>query len=138
MSAAGHRAVPHTADVILEAWGPDLPACLQEAAAALVELYAEPGSPATARRSFHLPARAPTAVVLDLVDELIFLLDTDERVPIAAVVGPAVGGGYDVTVDLADRATVAPTGAVPKAVSHSGLEVVEEGATVRCRFLVDV
>jgi SHS2 domain-containing protein len=37
----GHRTLPHTADVILEAWGPDLATCCEEAVAALVETYAD-------------------------------------------------------------------------------------------------
>jgi SHS2 domain-containing protein len=35
--ARGHRSLPHTADVIIDAWGPDQAACYEEAVAALVE-----------------------------------------------------------------------------------------------------
>jgi len=39
---------------------------------------------------------------------------------------------------LVDPATVDPAGAIPKAISRSGLEVTRTRDAVRCRFLVDV
>ncbi|HEV8559398.1 MAG TPA: archease [Actinophytocola sp.] len=41
----GHRAVPHTADIRIEAWAPTREACLGEAVAALVESFADPATP---------------------------------------------------------------------------------------------
>jgi hypothetical protein len=37
----GHRVLPHTADVIVEAWGPDLVSCCEEAVAGLAALYVD-------------------------------------------------------------------------------------------------
>jgi SHS2 domain-containing protein len=37
----GRRVVAHTADVILEAWGFDLPSCGEEAVSALVDTYVD-------------------------------------------------------------------------------------------------
>ena len=52
----GHRNLPHTADVIIEAWGPDLAACAEEAVAALIETYANARHPAVlAEREVHVP-----------------------------------------------------------------------------------
>jgi protein archease len=42
---SGHRLVPHTADCIIETWGPDRAACLTEALLGLLEGFAEVGSP---------------------------------------------------------------------------------------------
>ncbi|WP_420884068.1 archease [Micromonospora sp. CPCC 205547] len=38
----GHRRVPHTADVRIEAWAPDQESCLAEAVDALVETFVDP------------------------------------------------------------------------------------------------
>jgi len=131
--------VPHTADVILEAWGPDLSSCCEEAVAALVSVFAEAGTaPAVERRALHLAPRADDLVLLELLEEVIFTLDTVEQVPVRAEVRPASDGALDAELVLADPATITPTGAVPKAVSRSELAVAEERGRVRCRFLVDV
>ncbi len=139
MRRRGHAAHPHTADVILEAWGPDLPTCCEEAVAALVGTYVDAvdGAP-TERCPVHLGPAADGELVLALVDEVIFTLDTADGVPVAAEVRPAADGGLDVTLLLAGRHQVRGTGAVPKAVSRSDLHVSRGPDGVRCRFLVDV
>jgi SHS2 domain-containing protein len=131
--------VAHTADVILEAWGPDLAACCEEAVAALASLYVDgAGSQEVARRSLHLAPGPDDEMLLDLIDEVIFTLDTADGVPVRAEISAAGDGGLDVEVVLADPATVEATGAVPKAVSRSELAVSARPGEVACRFLVDV
>jgi SHS2 domain-containing protein len=78
------------------------------------------------------------SLLLELLEELIFTLDTAEAVPVRAEVSTAGDGGLDIALILVDPRTVTPTGAVPKAVSRSELEVLSRGGVVRCRFLVDV
>lgn len=134
----GHRLLPHTADVIVEAWGPDVAACCEEAVAALAAVHLDAAQAAvTDRHPAHLPPAPPDRLVLAALDEAIFLLDTADGVPVAAEVRPAADGGLDVTFQLADPATVEPTGAVPKAVS-SEVELDEGADGVRCRVVVDV
>jgi SHS2 domain-containing protein len=147
----GHRALPHTADVIIEAWGPDLPACCEEAVAGLVETYADLGpgpgpadaaedaaALATSHRHVHLAAAPADALLFDVLEEVIFTLDTDERVPVSAVVERVSDGGLEVVLLLAERSRLGTTGSVPKAVSRSEYGVSEDPGAVRCRFLVDV
>ncbi len=135
----GHQVVPHTADVIMEAWGPDLAACCEEAVAGLASLYVDTaGGEEVDRRSLHLAPGRDADVLLDVLEEAIFTLDTAEGVPVRAEIGVASDGGLDVALVLADPATVAATGAVPKAVSRSELTVTPHRGGVRCRFLVDV
>lgn len=135
----GHRALPHTADVILEAWGPDLPACCEQAVAALVELYADPaGAQVVDHRSVRLPPGPPESVVLGVLGEVIYALDTSDAVPVRAQVNAARDGGLELSLALAAPRSVRATGAVPKAVSRSGLEVEVAAGAARCRFLVDV
>jgi SHS2 domain-containing protein len=125
--------------VILEAWGPDLAACCEEAVAALASLYVDAADAQDVdRRSLHLAPGRDDDVLLDLLEEAIFALDTAEGVPVRAEIGVATDGGLDVALVLADPATVAATGAVPKAVSRSELTVSAQRGGVSCRFLVDV
>jgi SHS2 domain-containing protein len=135
----GHRALPHTADVILEAWGPDRVACCEEAVAALASVYVDAArAELVERRRVHLAPGPTDAVLLDLLEEVIFALDTADGVPVGAEVHTAPDGGLDAELLLADRATVTATGAVPKAVSRSELAVGRQGGRFRCRFLIDV
>lgn len=135
----GHRTVAHTADVILEAWGPDLSACVEEAVAALVACYADPaGAEVVRQRSARVAPGTPEDVLLDVVDEVLLALDTEPDPPVAVRAAPAPDGGLDLVIDLAARGTVAPAGAAPKAVSRSELSVSATDTGVRCRMLVDV
>lgn len=135
----GHRSLPHTADVLIEAWGADLAACCEEAVAALAELYAEAGDAVVvAERELSVPPAPPGDMLLDLLDEVVFALDVAEGIPIEARVRPGTDGGLEVRLRLADPPTVEPAGAAPKAISRSGLEVTRVAGAVRCRFLVDV
>lgn len=139
MSRRGHTAHPHTADVILEAWGPDLASCCEEAVAALVGTYVDAldGAP-TGECLAHVAPAPDDEVVLAVLDEVIFTLDTAEGVPVRGEVRVAADGGLDVRLALARRDQVHGTGAVPKAVSRSDLHVSRGPDGVRCRFLVDV
>lgn len=137
-SDRGHGVLPHTADVILEAWGPDLASCCEEAVAALADVYVDGWADAVEHRSVHLGAGSEESLLLELLDEVIFTLDTAEAVPVRAEVTLADDAGLDVVLSLANRRAVTPTGSVPKAVSRSELVVDARATGVRCRFLVDV
>jgi SHS2 domain-containing protein len=135
----GYRSRPHTADVLLEAWGPDLPSCCEEAVAALVSIYlGRVGDPATGRRELRLPAATDESLLVDLLEEVIFTLDTADAVPFRAEVRSTPDGGLDANLLLADPEHLEETGAVPKAISRSGLVVTTQAKGVYCRFLVDV
>ena len=145
----GHRSLPHTADVILRAWGPDLPACLEEAVAALVGTYAaRVRTGPRQERELLVPAGPAEGMLLHLLEEVIVALDCGPGVPVGVRVTPVTGpptgaggpgdAGLRVTVILADPGQVVSAGAVPKAVSRSQLEVREEPGAVSCQFLVDV
>lgn len=135
----GHRTLPHTADVIIEAWGADLVACCEEAVAALVEIYADAGNAiVVAEREVRVPPAPMGEMLLDLLDEVVFALDVAEGIPVAARIRPGADGGLEVRLMLAEPASVDPAGAVPKAISRSGLEMTPAPDAVLCRFLVDV
>ncbi|MDH3227815.1 MAG: archease [Thermoleophilia bacterium] len=138
-SERGHRALPHTADVILEAWGPNLPTCFEEAVAALVELCVDAvHARIVERRLVRIPAAPASELLLNLLDEVIFALDIGTNVAVSAEIAARDDGALDMRLQLAARGSVAPTGPAPKGVSRSHLRLDQEAERVHCSFLIDV
>jgi SHS2 domain-containing protein len=138
VSGRGHRVLPHTADVIVEAWGQDLASCIEEAVTALVDICFDTSDASTERtRAVAIGPGAPDVLLLSVLDELIFLLDTSLHVPVGAAVAHD-GDQLAVEIRLAERDSVEPSGAGPKAISRSDLSVVVGPDEARCSFLVDV
>ena len=126
----------HTADVIVEAWGPDLAACLSEACMGVIETYAESPLP-QATVHVHMTIESADLDALEqLLDELIYLLDTEDDVPVACRVGDD-NALLTASIGLAPRSRVTPTGSVPKAISRSEM-TLEASDVVFARFIVDV
>jgi len=118
----GHRSVPHTADLRIEAWGPTREDCLAEAVRGLVESFAELGEAGKQRASvFHLAAGSDADLLAAAVEEVIYRLDADGQIPAAVEVSRAVSGGIDLRLRMVDASGVEIVGAVPKAASLSGL-----------------
>ncbi len=84
----GHRVLPHTADVGVQARGPDLVAVFEEAGLALADLAAErrdarsgaasdgPSEPRT-ERTVRLAGRDPVALAYAWLNELVGTIDVD-------------------------------------------------------------
>lgn len=136
-----------------------MPACLEEAVAALVGVYvARVRGAERVSRSFTLPAAPAQTLLLRLLEEVLIALDAEPWVPVAATVTPLgsattpppaaseslppASGGFEqplqVTLLSVAPDRIEPAGAVPKAVSRSLLEVRHTPQRVSCRFLVDV
>jgi SHS2 domain-containing protein len=133
----GHRVLDHTADQILEAWGPTRAACLEEAVAGLVATFAA-GLPARGGRTTTVTLTgSATDVLLGALGEVIYLLDTQDLVPIAVHVDDE-----DVQVvlrmDVVDVSAVDPSGPAPKGVSHSGLDLQLQDGRWTARALIDI
>lgn len=114
---AGHRAVPHTADVKIEAWAPTRERCVAEAVAALVSSFADlsdAGTPTETR--FQVRAGTDADLLVAVLDEVIFRLETEARLPVAVDVS-ATNGLLDVRMACVETDRVRPVGAVPKAVA---------------------
>lgn len=135
----GHRVEPHTADVILHAWGPDFASCCEEAVLALVEICVDGRGAVPADPIRREIAPGPLdSMLLDLLDDVIFVFDTESAVPIRAEVHLETHGGLVAVLHTAERSTIEVIGSAPKAVSRSEL-VVDDGIDgVRCSFLIDV
>jgi len=83
-SRAGHRTVPHTADLRIEAWAPAREECLAEAVRGLVGSFAVVAGRAPragARR--HLTARLNEDLLVAVIDEVIYRLDADGQISVS-------------------------------------------------------
>lgn len=135
----GHRVVEHTADQIIEAWGPTRAACLEEAVAAFVATFADTPSGTSARaETVELHAADDMTLLLEVLGEVVFLLDVENAVPVAVRV---VDRDEHVTVhlELVDAGEVEATGPAPKGISHSGLDLsTADGDGWTARALIDI
>lgn len=136
---AGYRLLPHTADVIVEAWGEDRDACFEQAVAGLVGVFASTGdTPAGREHTVRLDGDDPEDLLVELLDEVLFLLDARAEVVATAAVRTHPGG-LEATFGLVPVAEVDVVGAVPKAVTYHRLSVGPvEGGGWRSRVTVDV
>ena len=134
----GHLLRAHTADEIIEAWGPTREACLEEAALALVDSIAEiEHVPWWWHREVSLTG-SDEELVVSLLEEIIFHLDTDDAMPVLVQVHPH-GDEVQVHLWMTDLHRVTARGAAPKGVSYSGTWIHEEApGRWRCLATVDV
>ena len=137
---AMHRTVSHNADVIIEAWGGTPLECLEEAARALVETFADVSNVAatdTVPVMFDLAPDDEEALVA-VLEEIVYLVDAHEAVPVDVALEATEDGGVAGYFETAAASTVGLGGAAPKGVSRSDLELDHDQGRWRCRAVIDV
>ena len=140
----GHRVLPHTADLIIEAWAPTRPRCLEEAVRALVQTFADTGDATpTAKVPFSSKATTPEEQLVAVLEEVIYLVDVRGEVPADVQVDSDLAEGrVSGRFGVVPAEEAEPVGSVPKAVSLHELEMTHEpagdGERWRCRAIVDV
>ncbi len=136
----GHRTVPHTADLRVEAWGPTREVCLAEAVRGLVDSFAVVADTRArhgAERRFIAGSDADLLVAV--IEEVIYRLDADGEIPVTAAVRPAPDGGVVLVLRLADVTEAEITGAAPKAASLHELYCAPDPAgRWSCGITIDV
>lgn len=136
--AVGHRSLAHTADISIEAWAPSRERCVAEAVAAVVDTFADvSGAEPTATTGFRVEPAPDEDVLMAVLDEIIYLLDTTGRLPVRADVA-ASGDGLEVRLSITDADRAELVGAVPKAVSWHDLWFGRDEAGWSCRVTLDV
>lgn len=136
--STGHRLLPHTADLIIEAWAPTREQCIAEAVQALVECFADTARATPVRTlSFGFPPGSDDALLVAVLEEALYVFEIFGVVPVATRVRLAEDGGVAGSFDAADVDDVQLVGSVPKAVT---LHELEFGSTDgwRCVVTVDV
>lgn len=137
---AGHRLVPHVADVILEAWGTTRVACLEEAALGLVESFAdiEDIEPIDRIPVSLMGAVGDEDVLVLLLEEVIYVVEALGKVPVGVDLAEHADGsvgGFFATIPSEGLEAI---GALPKGVSRSDLLFERRDGQWRCHVLVDV
>ncbi|MGK5740489.1 archease [Micromonospora sp. URMC 103] len=135
----GHRCVPHTADVRIEAWAPTREACVAEAVTALVETFTDPaGALPGPEREFHAPAAADADLLVTVLDEVVFRMDAADELPLTTEVTDDGAGGLLVRWRVTATDAVELVGAVPKAISLHELRFGRDGDRWSCAVTLDV
>ncbi|WP_089014347.1 archease [Micromonospora inositola] len=135
----GHRMVPHTADVRIEAWAPDREGCVAEAVTAMVDTFVDPsGATPEADVEFHVPPGDDPDLLVGVLDEVIFRMETEGELPLTTEARSADDGGLLVRWSMTGTDAVELVGAVPKAVSLHELRFGPDGGGWSCAVTLDV
>jgi SHS2 domain-containing protein len=135
---SGHRAVPHTADVRIEAWGVSRERCLVEAALGMVECFADVSAVRpTAVERVRLAEEQDDDLLTALLDEVVFRLEVDGQVTVD-LEADTVDDGLEVRLALAGLADVEIIGSVPKGISWHGMRIGPGPYGWSCAVTVDV
>ncbi|HEX2499466.1 MAG TPA: archease [Actinomycetes bacterium] len=137
-SASGHRAVAHTADARVQAWAPTRERCIAEAVLGTVETFLDTsGARATGRYRCQLAASTDEDLLVAVLDEVIYLLDTASAVPVDVEID-LLDGGVDVDFATVDAAAHRQTGSIPKGVSLHELSLAPGPRGWSCLVTLDV
>ncbi|PZG19764.1 archease [Nonomuraea aridisoli] len=132
----GHRTVPHTADIALEAWADSREDCLAEVVKALVESFADAGSAAPGETvDFTAPEEDDEELLAALLEEVIYQLEVHGRLAVDVIAGPSGTGLRLVTVPAEAAEQV---GATPKAVTAHDVRFGQDNGRWHARVVVDV
>jgi SHS2 domain-containing protein len=140
---AGHQSVPHTADLRVEAWAASREECLAQAVHAVVEAFVDvgavdPGAPGVTRRGEAVIRGENDAdLLVALLDEVVYRLDTEGEVPVDLRL-VAVPGGVRARFAWTPVDALPAVGAVPKAVTFQGLSFGPSPEGFRCAVTLDV
>lgn len=136
--AAGHRGVPHTADLRIEAWAPSRDGCIRQAVLGTVDSFLDISSARPHRSlSRRLTAGSDDDLLVAVLEEVIFLLDTVGQAPVDLDLQGG-GGVAEVNFAMVDARTLPQVGAVPKAVSLNDLRLSHDDNGWRCLVTLDV
>ncbi|KAA8968804.1 archease [Mycobacterium sp.] len=138
VGTGGHRSVPHTADLRIEAWSPTRNGCIREAVLGTVESFldtssAQPHHTVVRRLSAHRDDDLLVAVL----EEVIYLLDTTGEAPVDVEV-TGTDDQVEVRFAMADAGSLPQAGAVPKAVSLTDVRLAPAQSCWRCLVTLDV
>jgi SHS2 domain-containing protein len=136
--AAGHRTLPHTADLALEAWAPTRAECIAEAVQALVESFADVRAAIpdqTVTLSYEEPAGED--LLVRVLNDVIYQVEVHGRVPVDISVTESADA-VDVRFAAAPLAEVDIIGPLPKAVTLHELSFAGNDGQWRCHVTVDI
>jgi protein archease len=138
LQSAGHRTVPHTADIRIEAWADSRERSIAEAVLGTVESFLDISTAhPTGTHTFRLAASSDADLLAAVLDEVIYLLDTTSTVPVDIELEP-LDDAVDVRFATIGAEQLPQVGAVPKAVSLHGLSLSAGPGGWSCSVTLDV
>jgi SHS2 domain-containing protein len=136
---SGHRLLPHTADLVVEAWAPTRAGCLEEAARGLVDSFARVPKGVTGRRvPVAFSQDSDEATLVAVLEEVIFALDATGSVPVEVELRERETRGVAGSFGVVPVDTLESHGPAPKGVSLSDLSFEPDAGGWRCRATIDV
>ncbi|MEV0181720.1 archease [Streptomyces sp. NPDC050625] len=137
-SSRGHRCLPHTGDLRVEAWAPTREECIVEAVRGMVESFADlPAGVPGVDRECVVSAKDDGRLLVAVLEEVLYRMDAAGELPTNVAVTPEPGG-VRVGFTMADGSTATQAGAVPKAVALHGLNLAQDSHGWICRVTLDV
>jgi len=134
----GHRTLPHTADLLIEAWAPTRAECLAETVRALAEAVADVRfARPEGTVAFRVTGPDDPALLRDLLEEVVVLVEVEGVVP-AAVSVVEDDGALLATLGVVPLDRVETVGPAPKAVTRHQLALEPRPDGWHSRVLVDV
>jgi SHS2 domain-containing protein len=134
----GHRVVPHTADIRVEAWAPTREECVTEAVLGTISTFVDTTTvTGSSKRTRVVEASSDEDLLVAVLDEVIYLLDVTGEVPVEVAL-EAREGGAEVRFGMVAASELPQVGAVPKAVSLHELRFVPAGEGWSCSVTLDV
>jgi SHS2 domain-containing protein len=134
----GHRTLPHTADLRLEAWGPSRQACLAEAVAGLVDSFTDTSAARPDRIvTTDLPTGTDEDTLVAVLDEVIYVLDTEDAIPMDLDIEYRETG-IRIRMPVTSMRHLDHFGAAPKAVTLHALRFSFDGHRWSCSAIIDV
>ncbi|MGW3497316.1 archease [Streptomyces sp. NPDC001020] len=138
MRLSGHRGVPHTADLRVEAWAPTREECLQQVVRAVCESFLDlTGAVGVRRRDVLVRGDTDEDVLMALLEEILYWLDAQGEIPVEMEPVP-VADGLRVSLHMAETDSLPLTGAVPKAVTLHELDFRPGPEGWTCAVTLDV
>ncbi len=136
----GFAFVPHTADMTVTAWAPTDTGCLDQAVRGLVAAFAEvPAATAATERPYSCPPAADTELLVQVLEEVIYLLDARGLLARGARLDRRPDGGLVGALLVVPASAAREVGPVPKAVTRHRLAFGRDDAGGwRCSATVDV
>ncbi|MBV9026582.1 MAG: archease [Streptomycetaceae bacterium] len=136
--SAGHRGIPHTADLRVEAWAPTREECLAQAVHGVVEAFADLSHAQTVRTyEIDLSGQRDEDLLVALLDEVVYRLDVADEIPLDVELTP-LPDGLRAVFRMADAPSLPVTGAAPKAVTLHGLAFAHGADGWSCTVTLDV
>jgi SHS2 domain-containing protein len=136
----GHRAVPHTADMAVEAWADSRQECVAEAVRGLVDSFADLGRSAPGDDVTFLAAgESDEELLVEVLQEVIYQIDVHGRLAVDASLGePGADRRVEVRLATVPVETAEQVGAMPKAIARHELRFGQADGQWRAHVVVDV